>query len=77
MSEAMILNNPLFVMFEQEGKLVCHLWPRESDTHAHYGVILCDLVRHVANAFKVDEDDVWEWVDKERYNHTTEITYPS
>jgi hypothetical protein len=31
----------------------------------------------VAKAFKVDEDDVWEWVDKERYHYTTDIQEPS
>ena len=77
MTEPMILTKPLIVMFENEGKIICHLWPRESDTHEGYGLIICDLVRHVANAFKVDEDDVWKWVDRERYHHTTDVTRPS
>ena len=73
----MVLNKPLLVVFEQEGNLVCHLWPREDDTHASYGLIACDIVRHAARAFKVDEDDVWEWVDKERRKHTTSFSSPS
>jgi hypothetical protein len=40
-------------------------------------LLVCDLVRHVARAFKIEENDVWEWVDKERRNPTTEITNPS
>ena len=34
---------------------------------------VCDLVRHVAKAFKVEEDAVWQWVDMERHNPTTTI----
>jgi len=30
-----------------------------------YGLLIADLVRHVASAFKVDEREVWEWVGKE------------
>lgn len=45
--------------------------------YEHYGLIVCDLVRHVAAAFKVDEDDVWTWVDRERHHHTTDISQPS
>jgi hypothetical protein len=33
--------------------------------------MIADIVRHVANAFKVSENDVWEWVDKERYHQTS------
>jgi len=36
-------------------------------------LLVCDLVRHIALAKGVDEEAVWEWVDKERYFHTTEI----
>jgi hypothetical protein len=42
-----------------------------------YGLLIADLVRHVARAFKVGEDAVWEWVDKERGHPTTPITNPS
>lgn len=75
--EPFILNKPLLVMFEQDGNIVCHIWPRKDDTHAHYGLLICDLVRQVAEAFDVDEDSVWEWIDKERHHHTTDITRPS
>jgi len=60
--------DPLVVMFrEPEGNVLCHLHPPEDWTHEHYGLLVCDLVRHVANAFKVDEDAVWDWVDQERH----------
>lgn len=38
-----------------------------------FSLLVCDLVRHIALAYEVDEDDIWEWVDKERYHHTTPI----
>ncbi len=75
--QPMMINAPLVIMFEQDGNIVCHLHPRPTDSYRGYGLLICDLVRHVAGAFKVDEDDVWEWVDKERHHHTTEITRPS
>ena len=36
-----------------------HLYPG-SFTHKEYGILIADIVRHVANAFKVHETDVWE-----------------
>ena len=41
--------------------------------HRHFGSVICDSVRHIAKAFDVSEDDVWEWVEKERAHPTTEI----
>jgi hypothetical protein len=75
----MRIEQPLVIMFETpEGELVCHIRPSKTVTsHQHYGLLICDLVRHVSRAFKVREDDVWEWVDKERRRPTTEITQPS
>ena len=75
----MRIEKPVVVMFEEpQGKsIVCHLWPPEDWTYQHYALVICDLVRHVANAFEVDEDQVWEWVDKERHKPTTKITEPS
>src|SRR5437764_11662621 len=71
--------NPLLIMFaDQRGEVVCHLHPSEHcPTHESYGLLIADLVRHVARAFKVSEDDVWEWVDKERHHPTTKIVTPS
>ena len=72
----MKIEKPLVVMFKDPGgDVVCHIHP-EGYTHAHYGLLVCDLVRHVAAAFNVREDEVWEWVDKERNRPTTAITQP-
>jgi len=80
MSEKQIrIENPLVIMFEApDGEVVCHVHPsKRARSHQEYGILICDLVRHVAGAFKVKEDAVWEWVDKERRHHTSDITRPS
>src|SRR5262245_59031352 len=72
------LANPLIVMFENDdGTTTCHIHPRKGYDHLAYGLLICDMVRNIADAFKVDENDVWEWVDKERHHHTTDIMHPS
>jgi hypothetical protein len=35
--------------------------------------LACDLVRHIAKLFQVNEEQVWEWADKERAKPTTPI----
>src|SRR5215831_11611184 len=50
-----IVTQPLVIMFkDDDGKVLCHLYPDEMD-HRHYGLLVCDLVRHVAAAFRVAE----------------------
>ena len=66
---------PYIIMFKNEkGGISCHIYPKDY-TYEMYGMLICDLVRNVANAFDVKENDVWEWVDKERFHHTTDITF--
>ena len=36
-----------------------------------YGLIVTDIVRQIANSFDINEELVWEWVEKERHNPTT------
>jgi hypothetical protein len=74
--EPMMIANPLVIMFKSDGKVTCHIHPQDM-SYEEYGLLICDLVRHVSNAFKVSEDDVWKWVDMERHNHTTDITQAS
>jgi hypothetical protein len=71
------IRNPLVIMFEDEGRVICRIHPSKTTSHREYGMLVCDLVRHVARAFEVDEEDVWEWVDKERRRPTTAITRAS
>ena len=60
-------------MFESDRQIITHIRPRKDDSYEGYGLLVCDLVRHVANAYNVDEEDVWELVDKERRKPTTDI----
>jgi hypothetical protein len=69
----MKIRNPLIIVFENEDKVQTHLYPGKR-SYKEYGILIADLVRHVANAFKVNENDVWEWVDRERYHQTSPAT---
>ena len=75
---------PLIIMFQNPGEkgVTCHIYPTKPgedgwSDYMHYGILICDLVRYVAGAFNVTEDDVWEWVDKERRHPTDKITWAS
>ena len=77
MNKPMVIQNPLAIIFEAPDKqVVTHIHVPEGYTHEHYGMIVFDFVRHVARAFKVSEEAVWEWVDKERTRPTTNIERP-
>ena len=69
----MEIDSPIIIVFENDGQLQTHLYPGAM-TYGEYGTLIASLVRHVANAFKVQENDVWEWVDKERYDPTTPVS---
>ncbi len=71
--DKMMIKDPLVIMFLDNKKIVCHIHYSKDITYEHYGMAVCDLVRHVAKAFKVEEDAVWQWVDMERRNPTTNI----
>src|SRR5436305_14022840 len=70
------IENPLVIMFaDKSGDVQCHIYPSERcPTHEEYGLLVADLVRHVARAVNVREEVVWGWVDKERRHSTTAIT---
>jgi hypothetical protein len=74
MSKSFEIKNPILIVFgDDEGKLITRIHRPEGWSHKHYGMLMADIVRHVARAFEVREDDVWEWVDKERDHPTTEV----
>jgi hypothetical protein len=66
----MRIESPLIIVFENDGEIQTRLYPGDHG-YKDYGILIADLVRHVANAFKVSEEDVWEWVEKERSNPTS------
>jgi hypothetical protein len=69
----MEIDSPLIIVFENDGQIQTHLYPREMD-YKEYAIHIAALVRHVAKAFEVSENDVWEAVDEERYHPTTPIS---
>lgn len=68
----MEIDSPIIIVFENDGQLQTHLYPGEMG-YEEYGTLIAALVRHVAKAFKVHENDVWECVDKERNEPPTPI----
>ena len=69
-----IIKQPYIIMFKDDvnRKAVCHLYPHDLD-HRGYGLLICDLVRHVAKHFDVHEDAIWDWVERERDKPTTKL----
>ena len=66
---------PLLSFYERpDGKWYCELTALHLYDYRGYALMICELVRHVARAFGAREDDVWDWVDRERRNPTTAIT---
>jgi len=72
----MTIVDPLVLMFHDDTgtKVICHIHPPPGTDYRGFGLLICDLTRHVAKAFGVEEDEVWEWVEKERRNPTTNLT---
>lgn len=70
---SMEIRDPLLLVFENEdGDVQTHLYPGKWG-HKEYGILVADVVRHIAKAFKIHENDVWEWVDKERDKPTSPV----
>jgi hypothetical protein len=57
---------PLIVSYKGDSVNHFEINPPPGFTPEHYGLLIADLVRHVAKAFQVSEDEVWKWVDQER-----------
>jgi hypothetical protein len=64
--EGFYVDSPLVIMFKDGERVTTHIHPGATDSYETYGILICDLVRHVANAFDVKEEAVWRWVDLER-----------
>ncbi len=68
---------PYLITYTDGHGVTCRIHPPPGYTYKEYGLLVCDLVRHVARAFNVDDNAVWKWVDRERRNPTTDVTRPS
>lgn len=66
MSKEFKVDSPLIIVFEHEGETITHLYPERPSVN-EYGAWIADIVRQAAIAFDVKEDEVWRWVDEERY----------
>jgi hypothetical protein len=78
MSEPQLIRNPLLMVYRNEdSEIVTKIDTGSGDTWRGFALVIYDLVRHVADAFHVTEDEVWQWVQKERHHHTTDIRKPS
>ena len=76
--QQMRITDPLVVMFrDPDGQVITHIHRPPDLGYESFGLLVCDLVRHVANAYLVPEYAVWEWVEKERRRPTTTISRPS
>jgi len=54
------VSQPYLVIYtDEEGTPSCILYPRQDDRYEYYGLLAYDLVRHIARAFKISDDDVW------------------
>jgi len=78
--KVMMIAKPLVIMFGDgtpDGNIICHLHPPPKWSYREYGLLVADLIRHVAGCFKVSTSDVMEWVEKELGNPTAKIVRPS
>ena len=76
--EVHVVKNPYIIVYEgPNGDSITELYVPEDWDEGHYGLMICDIVRHVAIAFKVPEAAVWEWVERERKHPTTTMKFES
>jgi hypothetical protein len=64
--EKMLERARLILTADDTGRLVCLIKKQPDDRVGHFGIALADCARHVARAFHVDEDEVFEWIERER-----------
>jgi hypothetical protein len=66
------ITDPLVIIYPEDDRNIFRIHVPDGYDHAQYGLLVCDLVRHIAKALKVHEDAVWMWVDAERDMPTAE-----
>ena len=68
--------NPWIIVHQPGGEgssMETILAGRPDSTHRSFGLVIADIIRHVANAYAVDAADVLEWVHREMDSPTTDI----
>lgn len=77
MNEAIPIINPWVIVHQPGGlgsPIETILGEPPNANHKQYGLLIADLIRHVAKAYDIDEANVFEWVQKEMDNPTSPIT---
>tara|TARA_Y100000310_G_C20020329_1_gene507077 strand:+ start:249 stop:497 length:249 start_codon:yes stop_codon:yes gene_type:complete len=74
-----ILENPVILVHQPDYAGAGYetlIFNRDSDPLgcSHYGILIADIIRHVAQAMNVAESDVSEWVQRELDQSTSEVT---
>ncbi len=69
------LKDPLLIVCEDKSsrKCVTTVTMPPGSSYQTYGLLIADIIRHVARAFNVGEDEVIDWVNKELRHPTTPI----
>ena len=67
------ISDPLVLIYDlPDGEVVYRVRVSGMNFEKH-GILVCDLVRMIAQVFKVDEDAVWDWVERERFDKTCDM----
>jgi hypothetical protein len=73
--EVNTIDKPWLVVHEKSDGSVETIIPApHGATYEMYGLLVADVIRHVARAFRVAETDVVEWINKEMDSPTTPIS---
>ena len=74
----LILHQPVVIVHQLPDKkietMIFDTGDDSVNSPAGIGLIVCDIVRHAAAAYDVDEEDIFHWLDRERDNPTTNLT---
>jgi hypothetical protein len=71
--EKTLQNARLILTSDDSGKLVCLIKRQPGDVVGHFGIALADCARHVAKAFGVGEDEVFDWIERERQEPSSKL----
>lgn len=69
--QAQFIMAPLVIVFRTEdGDFQTRIHRDPELDHRAFALIAADLVAHIANAFQIEKEEVWEVIDEERANPT-------
>lgn len=71
------VHQPLIIVHkpDEADRVTCEIWPiGEYNDFRAYGLVIADVIRHVASAFGVPEQSVFDWVVKEMKKPTSKLS---